>query len=138
MPKVPYIANHSRWKSFTVAELNCNSQKNFCGWTIVLHGQGLLHKLFHWKNFTALINPQKPRNFSTSNDLQYTVCEESLKGRGPLTSHNHFIQLYRTVDTPFLNIISYTYFMCCHTRYNLVTPNPKIIGSGETQYNFIH
>ena len=27
--KVPYIANCSRWKSFAVTELNCNSLENF-------------------------------------------------------------------------------------------------------------
>ena len=38
-----YIANHSRWKSFAVAELNfnCNSLEIIRGWTVVLHSQGL-------------------------------------------------------------------------------------------------
>ena len=50
---VPYIANYSRWKSFAVAELNCNSLENIHSWTVVLHGQGLLHRLFHWKSFVV-------------------------------------------------------------------------------------
>ena len=61
-----------RW-SFTVVELNFNSLENFHGLMVVLHGQGLLHKLFHWKSFVVLIDPQKLRNFSTSNNLQYMV-----------------------------------------------------------------
>ena len=39
------IANCSRSKSFVVAELNCTLLENFHGWTVVLHGQSLLHKL---------------------------------------------------------------------------------------------
>ena len=36
-----------------VTELNCNSLENICGWTVVLHDQGLLHRLFHWKSFVV-------------------------------------------------------------------------------------
>ena len=36
-----YIANRSRWRSFAVAKLNCNSLENICGWTVVLYGQSL-------------------------------------------------------------------------------------------------
>ena len=32
---IPYIANRSRWKSFTVAELNYNSLENLYSWTVV-------------------------------------------------------------------------------------------------------
>ena len=34
-----YIANHLRWKSFTVAELNYNLLENIHGWMAVLHGK---------------------------------------------------------------------------------------------------
>ena len=36
VPYTPYIANRSRWKSFVVAEMNCNSLENFCSWIVVL------------------------------------------------------------------------------------------------------
>ena len=51
--QIPYIANHSRWKGFVVAKLNCNSLENIHGWTVVLYVQSLLHRLFHWKSFTV-------------------------------------------------------------------------------------
>ena len=35
--------------------------------------QVLLHRLFHWKSFVALIDPRKQQNFSTPNNFQYTV-----------------------------------------------------------------
>ena len=44
------IAIWSRW-SFAVATINCDSLENIHGWTAVLYGQSLLHKLFHWKSF---------------------------------------------------------------------------------------
>ena len=50
---LPYIANRSRWISFAAAKLNCNSLENICGWTVVLYGQSLLHRLFHWKSFVV-------------------------------------------------------------------------------------
>ena len=40
-------------ESFTVAELNCNLLENIHSWTVVLHGQGLLQRLFHWKSFAV-------------------------------------------------------------------------------------
>ena len=64
--------NRLRWKSFAVAKLNFNSLENIRGWTIVLHEQGLLHRLFHWKGFVITDQSMKTTNFSTSNDLQYT------------------------------------------------------------------
>ena len=48
---IPYIANHLQ--SFAVANLNCNSVENISGWTVVLCGQSLLHRLFHRKSFMA-------------------------------------------------------------------------------------
>ena len=45
-------------------KLNCNSLENICGWTVVLHGQSLLHRLFHRKSFAVLINPRKLNNRS--------------------------------------------------------------------------
>ena len=48
-----YIANHLRWKSFLVAKINCNLLENICGWIIVLYGQSLLHRVFHWKSFAV-------------------------------------------------------------------------------------
>ena len=33
------------------ANLNCNSLENIRSWTVVLYGQSLLHRLFHWKSF---------------------------------------------------------------------------------------
>ena len=76
---VPYIANRSRWKSFTVTELNFISLGNIRGWMVVLHGKAYLHRLFRWKSFMVPIDPQKPRNFSISNDLQYTVILASIR-----------------------------------------------------------
>ena len=41
---VPYIADHLRWKSFTVEEMNCNLLENFCSCVVVLciaQGYGL-------------------------------------------------------------------------------------------------
>ena len=35
---VLYITNCSRWKSFMVAELNCNSLEDIHCWTVLLHG----------------------------------------------------------------------------------------------------
>ena len=32
-----------------VAELNFDLLENFRSWTVILHGQGLLHRLFHRK-----------------------------------------------------------------------------------------
>ena len=48
-----YIANHLRWKSFAVAKLNYNLLETISGWTVVLYGQSLLYRLFHWKSFTV-------------------------------------------------------------------------------------
>ena len=42
------IANCSRWKSFVVAKLNCNLLENICSWIVVMYGQNLLHRLFHF------------------------------------------------------------------------------------------
>ena len=53
------VENTVCYKSFKVerflqdAKLNCNLLENICGWTVVLYGQTLLHRLFHWKSFTA-------------------------------------------------------------------------------------
>ena len=33
-----YIANFSKWKTFAVAKLNCNSLENIHGWMVVLYG----------------------------------------------------------------------------------------------------
>ena len=41
---ITYIANCSRWKSFAVEEINCNSLENICGCMVVLCGQSLLHR----------------------------------------------------------------------------------------------
>ena len=48
-----YIANRLRWKSFTVVEINCNSLENIHGCMVILYGQTLLHRLFHWKSFAV-------------------------------------------------------------------------------------
>ena len=69
---IPYIANRSRWKSFAVVEINCNSLENIHGCMVILYGQ-LLHRLFHWKSFAVTNRSAKTTKFSTSNDLQYTV-----------------------------------------------------------------
>ena len=67
-----YIANHSRWKSFAVAKLDCNSLENIRGWMAVLYGQSLLHRLFHWKSFVVTNWSMKTTKLSTSNNLQYS------------------------------------------------------------------
>ena len=61
------------WKSFTVANLKCNLLEKIHGWMVLLYGQSLLHRLFHWNSFTVTNQSAKLQNFSTSNDLQYTV-----------------------------------------------------------------
>ena len=43
--------------------------ENIRGWTVVLHGQGLLHRIFYCKSFAVLIDPRKLRNFSA-----LTIC----------------------------------------------------------------
>ena len=70
---VLYIANCSRWKSFMVAELNCNSLENICGWPFFFYNLLSEGNYFTGKVSRLPTNPQKPRNFSTSNNLQYTV-----------------------------------------------------------------
>ena len=40
-------------KGFVIADINCNSLENIHGWMVVLHDQGLLHRLLHWKSFTV-------------------------------------------------------------------------------------
>ena len=65
-----YIANRSRWKSFAVEKLNCNSLENIRGWMVIFYGQDILHRQFHWKCFVVTNRYAKPQNFSTSNDLQ--------------------------------------------------------------------
>ena len=70
------IANHLRWKSFTVVKLNFNSLDNIHGWMVVsLYGQSLLHKLFHWKGFTVTNRSSKTSKLFhlNSNNLQHTV-----------------------------------------------------------------
>ena len=73
--ELPYIANCSRWKSFMVAELNFNLLENFHGWTVVLHGQGLLHKLFHWKSLWYRSIHENHETFPPRMicNIQYTV-----------------------------------------------------------------
>ena len=41
------------------AKLNCNLLENINGWMVVLYGQSLLHRLFHWKFLWLLIDLQK-------------------------------------------------------------------------------
>ena len=53
--------------------VNCNSLENIFNWMVVLYGQSILHRLFHWKSFMVTNRSVKTRNFSTSNDLQYMV-----------------------------------------------------------------
>ena len=43
-------------KVLQYARINCNSLENIHGWTVVLYGQSLLHKLFHWKSSRLPIN----------------------------------------------------------------------------------
>ena len=38
-------------------KLDFNLLENICGWTIVLYGQSLLYRLFHWKVLRLLIDP---------------------------------------------------------------------------------
>ena len=58
-------------KSLAVVEMNCDSLENICGCMVVCLTT-LLHKgiMCVWKSFTAT---DQSANFSTSNDLQYTV-----------------------------------------------------------------
>ena len=40
-------------KSFAVVEINCNLLENIHGCMVILYGQTLLHRLFHWKSFAV-------------------------------------------------------------------------------------
>ena len=70
--KILYIANHSRRKTFAINRIELQFAGNFCSWMLVLHSQSILYRLFYWK---VLQSPINPRNFSTVNDLQYTLCQ---------------------------------------------------------------
>ena len=76
--------------------------ENFPGWTVVLHGESLLIlcKLFHWKSFAVPIDSQKPQNFSTSNDLHYTVASDNLSLLDPTVHlcHKYAIDIQYTVN----------------------------------------
>ena len=71
--KLPYNC-----KSFEVEKFcGCRTKlENFHGW---MHMESCMakayHRLFHWKSFTGQFT-RKPQNFSTSNNLQYTVCRQ--------------------------------------------------------------
>ena len=39
-------------ESFTVVKLNCIILESIWGWIVILYGQSLLDRLFHWKSFT--------------------------------------------------------------------------------------
>ena len=45
IPRMRYCKLLEVGKNFAVAELNCNLLENIHGWPVVLHGQGLLHRL---------------------------------------------------------------------------------------------
>ena len=60
-------------EKFVVEKLNCNSLENIHGRMVGLYGQSLLHTLFHWKILQLPIDSWKTQNFSTMNDLQYTL-----------------------------------------------------------------
>ena len=62
---VLYNANHLRWKSLAVAKLNYILLENICGWMVVLHGQNLLHTLFHWKSFAVTDRSTKTATLSS-------------------------------------------------------------------------
>ena len=71
-----YTANYSRWKNFVVVELNWNSLESTHSCMVVVCCLAKPYYTGDYHYFTGkvsglLINPWKPQNFSTSNDLQY-------------------------------------------------------------------
>ena len=78
VPYTPYITNCSRWKSFVVAEMKCNSLENFCSCIVVLCICTRILSLIHWKSFVFTNWSAKLWNFSTSTNFQYMVSLQSL------------------------------------------------------------
>ena len=70
---IPYIAYRLRWKSFAVEEMNCNSLENICGCMVVLCIAQGHYCYFSGKVSCLSIDPRKPQNLSTLNDLQYKL-----------------------------------------------------------------
>ena len=70
---LPYIANCSRWKSFAVFA-DRSVLQNFSSEIACAVGLGDARLLSNHESFPANYNlVLQPRNFSTSNNLQYTV-----------------------------------------------------------------
>ena len=74
------MANRLRWKGFAIVEMECNSLEKIhsCMVVHVLCGQTLLHRgiiaiSLEVFNLAVTDRSTKTVNFSTSNDLQYTV-----------------------------------------------------------------
>ena len=66
--QLPYNANHSRWKSFTVAWSSCYSRLYSNSKHLIIR-----KKKFTGKPLRLKANPQKPWKFSTTNYLHYVV-----------------------------------------------------------------
>ena len=56
---MPFQSHKIGWVYKTLFIKSVTYSVYFCGWMVVFHGQGLLHKLFHWKSFVVLIDLQK-------------------------------------------------------------------------------
>ena len=72
------MANRLRWKGFAIVEMECNSLEKIHSCMVVLCGQTLLHRgiiAISLEEFNLVVTDRSTKtvNFSTSNDLQYTV-----------------------------------------------------------------
>ena len=72
------MANRLRWKGFAIVEMECNSLEKIHSCMVVLCSQTLLHRgiiAISLEEFNLAVTDRftKTVNFSTSNDLQYTV-----------------------------------------------------------------
>ena len=72
------MANRLRWKGFATVEMECNSLEKIRSCTVVLCGQTLLHRgiiAISLEVFNLVVTDRSTKtvNFSTSNDLQYTI-----------------------------------------------------------------
>ena len=121
-----YIANRLRWKSFAVAELNCNSLKNICSWTVVMHSQGLLNRLFHWKSFSAADQSVKTaklfhlERFAICSVISFVHIKFPLNFQCLIERYSNKISLFLGSCT-FIIVFTYSMHICkyiCTYLYN--------------------
>ena len=58
------------------AKINCSVLENIRGWMVVLHGQSLLHWLFHWESFVVTDQSTKTiKLFHLQHFAIYGICD---------------------------------------------------------------